>query len=368
MVNKRLLIQHLLSQHDEGTFLDYKESVDLSNASGRSKLLKHICALSNSNPLNESYLIIGVTDDKQVVGTDLLDDAVCQNLVKSFLHHPPTIKFENISFPTNADRPVGLLTIHAKTETTSFLRTIDKINTGAVFHRIGSTSVPIEGDIALYPANETIVNDLLRASRVTIKEILSGVIEFKQQGHPEYRPTYTVFHEQFVVCWSAWGGDPFYSEMDIRIINDGVRIFISANQDVKIEITDEKFQIIEHIYLGYGKKSFHFPFESTTIVFRDNGTYSINNGNIFVVPTFDNDEIIELYQTSQAEANRILKYGLGAADWEVAEGISMDFFICYLHGIKEAREHFFKSSEYVDGAAAQWFRHCKRIMEALENK
>jgi len=63
-----------------------------------------------------------------------------------------------------------------------------------------------------------------------------------------------------------------------------------------------------------------------------------------------------------------LQSGLGGAKGEFAEGISMHFFICYLQGIKEARRDFLNSWDYVDGAAAQWFRHCKRILEALESK
>jgi len=42
-------------------------------------------------------------------------------------------------------------------------------------------------------------------------------------------------------------------------------------------------------------------FESTAIVFRDNGTYSIDKENIFVIPEFDNHEIDELYQRSKSE-------------------------------------------------------------------
>ena len=63
MLNKRILIKNLLSHNDENTFYDKKEAIDLSSNIGKSKLLKHICALSNSNPANNSFLIIGVVDE-----------------------------------------------------------------------------------------------------------------------------------------------------------------------------------------------------------------------------------------------------------------------------------------------------------------
>jgi predicted HTH transcriptional regulator len=36
-----------------------------------SKVFKHICALSNSNPCNNSYIVVGVEDqDNEIVGVD----------------------------------------------------------------------------------------------------------------------------------------------------------------------------------------------------------------------------------------------------------------------------------------------------------
>jgi predicted HTH transcriptional regulator len=58
--------------------------------------LKHICALSNSNPANNSYIVVGVEDeDNEIVGDDF-DDSRIQNLVNAYLEHPPKIQYENV--------------------------------------------------------------------------------------------------------------------------------------------------------------------------------------------------------------------------------------------------------------------------------
>jgi predicted HTH transcriptional regulator len=55
----------------------------------KSKVLKHICALSNSNPANNSYIVVGVEDqDNEIVGV-IFDDSHIQNLVNAYLENPP---------------------------------------------------------------------------------------------------------------------------------------------------------------------------------------------------------------------------------------------------------------------------------------
>ncbi len=50
MINKRILIKNLLSHNDECSFYDKKRQLNMHTREGKAKFLKHICALSNSNP------------------------------------------------------------------------------------------------------------------------------------------------------------------------------------------------------------------------------------------------------------------------------------------------------------------------------
>lgn len=76
MINKRLLIKNLLAHNDENSFYDKKRQLNIGEKEGKAKFLKHICALSNSNPENNSYIVIGVEDeDNAIVGIDFLTTA-----------------------------------------------------------------------------------------------------------------------------------------------------------------------------------------------------------------------------------------------------------------------------------------------------
>ncbi len=116
MINKRLLVKNLLAHNDESSFYDKKRQLNLHSRDGKAKFLKHICALSNSNPANNSYIVVGVGDhDNEIVGDDFFDDSRIQNLVNAYLENPPKIQYENVPFPNlPKDKVVGLVTIKEK--------------------------------------------------------------------------------------------------------------------------------------------------------------------------------------------------------------------------------------------------------------
>jgi predicted HTH transcriptional regulator len=57
-----------------------KRQLNLHSREEESKILKHICALSNSNPTNNSYIVVGVEDQENtIVGDDFLTIAVSKS-------------------------------------------------------------------------------------------------------------------------------------------------------------------------------------------------------------------------------------------------------------------------------------------------
>src|SRR5688572_18585907 len=146
MINKRLLIKNLLAHNDESSFYDKKRQLNLHTKEGKAKFVKHICALSNSNPENNSYIVVGVEDhDNEILGTDFYDDSRIQNLVNAFLENPPTIQYENVPFPNlPKDKVVGLVTIKPKGGASYFKKNVFTIPAGATFLRRGSNSIPLE--------------------------------------------------------------------------------------------------------------------------------------------------------------------------------------------------------------------------------
>ncbi|HET8884844.1 MAG TPA: ATP-binding protein, partial [Salinimicrobium sp.] len=113
MINKRLLIKNLLAHNSENSFYDKKRVIDINGKIGKAKFLKHVCALANSNPQNNSYIVIGVEDeDNSITGIDFFDDSKIQNLVNAYIENPPRVIYENIPFPHLPENlVVGLITI-----------------------------------------------------------------------------------------------------------------------------------------------------------------------------------------------------------------------------------------------------------------
>ena len=103
MINKRLLVKALLSHNDENSFYDKKLKLNLTTKEGKAKFLKHICALSNSNPKNNAYIVIGIEDKaNSIVGVDFFDDSKLQNLINAYLENSPlvSVSYTHLTLPT----------------------------------------------------------------------------------------------------------------------------------------------------------------------------------------------------------------------------------------------------------------------------
>lgn len=372
MINKRRLIKNLLAHHDESTFLDKKVLLDISSVKGKASLLKHTAALSNSNPCNNAFLVFGIQNKtNKIIGQTFIDDSEIQNLVTAYLINPPIIRYENIYFPKlPANLAIGLLTIRPQTELTTFKKGIWKIASGQAFFRQGSNSLPIEGGFTIDEENVKTVEELENYSRISMEQILKDSEEHQTLWLEEYNPQRIIFKEQFVVCWAGYedkfGDEPILSEVDIRIINDDVRLFFSAIQKVRVEITDSTFKITEYINMGFDNNFSLHPYEETLLTFYDNGRYSIDIELIFKPPKYDKEQIDLLYQrTKQAEYNWLNKLPNENEENWFSEGIAQYYLVCYLNGIDEAKNDLINSREYLDGSAAEWQSECIGILEKM---
>ena len=373
MINKRLLIKNIISHNDENTFFDKKSQIDIDSTPGKAKLLKHIAALSNSNPNNESYIIFGVSNDSnEFLGIDFIDDSKIQNLAKSYLINAPIINYENISFTElDKDKSVGILTIAPTIDNTKFSKNIWKIEKGNSYYRYGSNSILIDENFYVDNRNQEVIKSINNNSKNNLKYILDGVEEFKTTWSKSYNPTHIVFKDQFVLCWSGYsenyyGKQKYFCEVDVQIINENKRLFFSAVQFLDITYDDSHFTITESTPLGFDNNYQLYPLEKTIITFRDNGTYVISNENIFTPPSFPREAIDNLYQkTKQCEKNW-KSSGIKSEDFNFVEGIANYYLICYLNGIKPAKEDLINSREYLDGSAAEWQSECLRIMNEYE--
>ena len=374
MINKRLLIKNLLAHNDENSFYDKKRKVDISHKEGKAKFLKHICALSNSNPKNNSYIVIGVEDeDNKIVGVNFFDDSKIQNLINAYLTHPPIVQYENIPFPhLPDDKVVGLVTIRPIDKITSLRKNIWKYYGGSVFFRDGSMSMPKVFDIEIKDVNSTIVSAIESHAQNNIEYTLDGVFDFMNK-RKDYNPQYKVFKEYFVLCWSGQKkiikNEVFFSRVDIELINEQVRLFFSTLDEVSITYDDNTFKIIEYVSLGLQNENNYYQLEETIIHFEDNANYTIETQLLFQPPQFDKKVLHHIYNANNAILEKLKKgLSLNKNEKQDLKNLSATYLICYLNlfhdainKLNEAKPYLKKHSEDIYNSYQEATRILRKV-------
>lgn len=371
MINKRLLIKNLIAHNDENSFYDKKRKIEIGEKEGKAKFLKHICALSNSNPKNNSYIVIGVEDeDNSIVGVDFFDDSKIQNLINAYLTNPPIVQYENIPFPhLTEDKVVGLVTIRPNEGLTSLRKNIWKYYGGSVFFRDGSISMPKVFDIKIKDVNSAIVTAIENNSQNNIQYTLDGVFDFMRK-RKDYNPQYKVFKEYFVLCWSGQKKvvkqETFYSRVDIELINEQVRLFFSKLDEVSIEINDNQFKIIEYVHLGLQNSFKYYQLEETIIDFSNNTNYTIESKLLFEPPQFDKKVLHHIYNSNNTILEK-LKKGLKLSENEEVDlkNLPYTYLICYLNLFHEAIDKLNESRIYLKNHSEEIYEIFKDTMRIL---
>ncbi len=345
MINKRLLVKNLLAHNDENSFYDKKRFIDIGQREGKAKFLKHVCALANSNPQNNSFIVIGVEDeDNEIIGVDFFDDSKIQNLVNAYLDNPPRITYENIPFPhLPMGKVVGLVTIKSNGKVCSLRKNIWKYYGGSVFFRDGSISMPKAYGIQLTDVNAGIVATIEKHAKNNIELTLDGVIDFLNERHKDLTSNYKVFKEQFVVCWAGHQkkvkNETYYSRVDIELINEQVKLFFSEFDEITIAYDENSFTTIEYVQLGLSSQQKYYPLEKVVITFMDNGTYTIQSDLIFEPPLYDKKTLHHIYNANVAMLKKIEKeIPLTPNEVRDLDLLSDTFLICYVNGFEEAKD------------------------------
>jgi len=354
MINKRLLIKNLLAHHDENSFYDKKRQLNLHTKEGKAKFLKHICSLSNSNPSNNSYIVVGVEDEtNEIVGDDFFDDSRIQNLVNAFLENPPKIQYENVPFPNlPKDKVVGLVTIKPKSKTSYFKKGIYTIEANTYFVRKGSNTSPTTEKIPYSKQNVETVIRIENSSRNSIENTLESVLDFINNRHKDLPSNFKVFKELFVVCWSGnkkkIRDQVYYSRVDIELVNEQVKLFYSALDEVSIDYNDSSFSITEYISLGLNDKTSYYPFEKVTLTFFDNGYYKMNSQMLFEPPQYNRKMLYHIYNSNLSLLLKLQK-GLLLQSNELVdlENLPQIMMICYLNGFDDAKQKLIDAKPYL---------------------
>jgi hypothetical protein len=377
VINKRLLIKNLLAYNDENSFYDKKRQLNLHTKEGKAKFLKHICALSNSNPTNNSYIVVGVEDhNNEIVGTDFFDDSHIQNLINAFLVNPPKIQYENVPFPQLPKGLVlGLVTIKPKSKISFFKKTIHTIAAHTIFIRRGSNSIPTVDKIPFSKINTETVIGIENNSRNNISHTLDGVLDFMMQKHPKLELNYLVFKELFVVCWSGNSKtirqQLYYSRVDVSLINEQIKLFYSALDVVTISYDSNTFSITEYVPLGLNDKTSFYPLEKQTLYFFDNGYYKIETQFLFDPPQYNRKMMYHIYNAQLILIQKLEKnISLNAVETKSVISIPETLMICYFNGFEDAKQKLIEAKPFLkkfeNSKAFINFKESMRILRKMK--
>ena len=298
---------------------------------------------------------MGISDaENTIVGVDFFDDSKIQNLVNAYLVNPPKIQYENVPFPRlQRHKVVGLVTIHPNHQVTSLLKNAWKYQKGTIFYRRGSNSMPFSGTrFELKNTNKEVVTAIEKSATNNIELTLNGVFDFINNHKPEYHPQYKVFNEQFVLCWAGErkiiNRKEYFSRVDIELVNEQVRLFFSALDEVQISYNHRSFIITEYILLGINNKEMHYPLEKTIINFKDNGKHDIVTEFLFEVPKYDEVIIKHIYDNCNTIIQKIEnQISLSVLDHEDVLRLPTNYLLCYLNGFLDAATQLKKAKEYI---------------------
>jgi len=372
MINKRLLIKNLLAHNDENSFYDKKRTLNIGQKEGKAKFLKHVCALANSNPKNNSYIVIGIEDeDNFITGVDFFDDSKIQNLINAYLDNPPLVAYENIPFPHLSNQlVVGLVTIRPNNgKVCSLRKNIWKYYGGAVYIREGSISMPKNFGIELKDVNSKIVNSIENHAQNNIELTLDGVFDFIRK-RKDFHPIYKVFKEYFVVCWAGKTkqikGETYYSRLDIELINEQVKLFYSELDVVSISIDKDYFKIVEYVHLGLQDKYHYYPLEEVSISFKDNASYDIESKLLFNPPQFDKKILYHIYNSNNALVAK-LKNGSPLTKNEEKDLLKMPatYLICYFNEFVDSIEKLEEAKEFLKIHSKKAYQSYKESIRVL---
>ena len=375
MINKRLLIKNLLAHHTENSFFDKKQQLNLHTLEGKAKFLKHVCSLSNSNPENQSFILIGIEDERNVImGVDFYDDSHIQNLVNAYLENPPLIQYENVVFPhLQNGMVVGLVTIYPKKGSCFFKKRLHTIEEFTTFSRIGSVSQPRYLEPKEH--NKAVVESILKASATQLKDTIDRVLQFITKTHPDMKPKYHVFKEYFTLCWAGIEkinkGAVYLSRVDIELINEEIKLFYSALDEVSIVYNEDEFVITEYVKIGFRKNNRYIPFSVQKIMFTEEMTYLITTEIIFKTPDIDKRHLYHLYNYYISLLDKLRNNKkLTETEQNDLPNLCYSLMLCYLHGFKNAKDLLinhkviFKNSKFTFLYTS--FKEVMRILRKLK--
>jgi hypothetical protein len=160
--------------------------------------------------------------------------------------------------------------------------------------------------------------------------------------------------------------ETFFSRVDIELINEQVRLFFSALDEVSIAINDDSFKIIEYVNLGFQNSNKYYQLEETIIKFEDNAHYNIETKLLFEPPQFNKKDLHHIYNTNNAILDK-LKKGLTLSPRETLDlkNLPATYLICYLNAFDKALDKLNDAKPYLKAFSKDVYLSYKETLRIL---
>ena len=132
---KTTLINNLIKRGEKGN-VDFKRELKLETKKEKANFLKDVSAIANFTT-NIGYLIIGIDDDKNIIGIEFIDEEEIQQICYRYISPKINIECETINYNSKF---IALITIMPDKKPFAISKDIDKLEQHDVFTRYGSTN------------------------------------------------------------------------------------------------------------------------------------------------------------------------------------------------------------------------------------
>ena len=365
MLNRKKLILLALSEiPSETEYLDYKREINLTSDSARGKLIRIICAMSNSNPDSKSFILIGISDNKDLVGNSFIDDAEFQNAVKDYLPFTLKLSCENVKFPElPEDKFIGVITIYPSENICSISKNIWKLKSGDKYIRRGSTTEKWNGISKCNSEhNKTESDQLVKRATISLESTLDAVLDFYSDSCESYNPKHYVFNDQYVVGITAWPDEHsnLFSEVTVSLLNEEISFFWSALEYVELHYTKQCITINENALLFWSGERLYMPIKTVAIDFSKASSYQIDRKLNFHIPHISKAEIDHFLEKYPEKL---------AGDLYYLEIFPYELLLAALNGSKEAAKVLLnKNNGKIDGVIAESYAEAITTFNILKDR
>ena len=224
-------------------------------------------------------------------------------------------------------------------------------------------------DIEIEDVNSKIVAAIENNAQNNIELTLDGVFDFMNKRQ-DFSPQYKVFKEYFVLCWSGYKkyvkNELFFSRVDIELINEQVRLFYSALDEVSISYTEDSFIIIEYVKLGLYQSHKYYKLEEKIIHFENNASYSIEVNLVFEPPQFDKKVLHHIYNSNNSILEKLKKtITLSQSESQDLKNLAASYLICYLNGFEIALQKLEEIKPHLKSYNLELYYSYKETMRIL---